>query len=128
MARIVRGVTLSLREQEFIEAGRAMGASTLWIVFRHVLPNVVGAIIVQATLDIAVAVLVESALSFLGVGIQPPDTSLGALTNLARPSVDTQWWLFYAPGVMIILIALTINFIGDGLRDAFDPRQTRQRR
>jgi glutathione transport system permease protein len=128
MARIVRGVTLSLREQEFIEAARAMGAGTLWIVFRHVLPNVVGAIIVQATLDIAVAILVESALSFLGVGIQPPDTSLGALTNLARPSVDTQWWLFYAPGVMIILIALSINFIGDGLRDAFDPRQTRQRR
>jgi peptide/nickel transport system permease protein len=128
MARIVRGVSLSLREQEFIEAARAMGAGTLWIVFRHVLPNVVGAIIVQATLDIAVAILVESALSFLGVGIQPPDTSLGALTNLARPSVDTQWWLFYAPGIMIILIALTINFIGDGLRDAFDPRQTRQRR
>ena len=128
MARIVRGVTLSLREQEFIEAARAMGAGTLWIVFRHVLPNVIGTIIVQATLDIAVAVLVESALSFLGVGIQPPDTSLGALTNLARPSVDTQWWLFYAPGIMIILIALTINFIGDGLRDAFDPRQTRQRR
>jgi peptide/nickel transport system permease protein len=128
MARIVRGVVLSLREQEFIEAARALGAGTLRIVFRHLLPNVIGAIIVQATLDIAVAILVESALSFLGVGVQPPDTSLGALTNLARPSVDTQWWLFYAPGVMIILIALTINFIGDGLRDAFDPRQTRQRR
>lgn len=127
-ARIVRGVVLSLREQEFIEAARAMGAGTLRIVFRHLLPNTVGAIIVQATLDVAVAILVESALSFLGVGIQPPDTSLGALTNLARPSVDTQWWLFYAPGVMIIMIALTINFIGDGLRDAFDPRQTRQRR
>jgi peptide/nickel transport system permease protein len=128
MARIVRGVVLSLREQEFIEAARAMGAGTLRIVFRHLLPNVIGTIIVQATLDIAGAILVESALSFLGLGVQPPDTSLGALTNLARPSVDTQWWLFYAPGVMIILIALTINFIGDGLRDAFDPRQTRQRR
>lgn len=128
MARIVRGVVLSLREQEFIEAARAMGAGTLRIVFRHLLPNVVGVLIVQATLDIAVAILVESALSFLGVGVQPPDTSLGALTNLARPSVDTQWWLFYAPGIMIILIALSINFIGDGLRDAFDPKQTRQRR
>jgi peptide/nickel transport system permease protein len=127
-ARIVRGVVLSLREQEFIEAARAMGAGTLRIVFRHLLPNVIGTIIVQATLDVAVAILTESALSFLGVGIQPPDISLGALTNLARPSVDTQWWLFYAPGVMIILIALTINFIGDGLRDAFDPRQTRERR
>jgi ABC-type dipeptide/oligopeptide/nickel transport system permease subunit len=128
MARIVRGVVLSLREQEFIEAARAMGAGTLRIVFRHLLPNVVGVIIVQATLDIAVAILVESALSFLGVGVQPPDTSLGALTNVARPSVETQWWLFYAPGIMIILIALSINFIGDGLRDAFDPKQTRQRR
>lgn len=127
-ARIVRGVVLSLREQEFIEAARAMGAGTLRIVFRHLLPNAIGAIIVQATLDVAVAILTESALSFLGVGIQPPDTSLGLLTNQARPQVETQWWLFYAPGVMIILIALTINFVGDGLRDAFDPRQTRQRR
>jgi len=127
-ARVVRGVVLSLREQEFVEAARALGASTPRIVFRHLLPNVTGTIIVQATLDIAGAILAEAALSFLGIGVQPPDTSLGVLTQEARTAVDTRPWLFYFPGLMIVLIALTANFIGDGLRDAFDPRQTRQRR
>jgi ABC-type dipeptide/oligopeptide/nickel transport system permease subunit len=127
-ARVVRGVVLSLREQEFVEAARALGAGTARIVFRHLLPNATGAIIVQATLDIAGAILGEAALSFLGLGVQPPDTSLGLLVNQARPAIDTRPWLFYWPGVMIILIALSINFVGDGLRDAFDPRQTRQRR
>jgi len=127
-ARQVRGVVLGLREQEFVEAARAMGAGTWRIVFRHLLPNATGTILVQATLDIAGAILGEAALSFLGLGVQAPDTSLGLLINQARTSVDTLPWLFYLPGVVIILIALTINFIGDGLRDAFDPRQTRQRR
>lgn len=127
-ARQVRGVVLGLREQEFIEAARAMGAGTWRIVFRHLLPNATGTIVVQATLDIAGAILAEAALSFLGLGVQAPDTSLGNLINQAKNSVDTLPWLFYLPGVVIILIALTINFIGDGLRDAFDPRQTRQRR
>jgi peptide/nickel transport system permease protein len=127
-ARVVRGVVLSLREMEFIEAARALGAGPVRIVFRHLLPNATGAIIVQATLNIAVAILAEAALSFLGLGVQTPDTSLGLLVNQARQAVETRPWLFYWPGVMIILIALTISFIGDGLRDAFDPRQTRQRR
>jgi peptide/nickel transport system permease protein len=127
-ARVVRGVVLSLREQEFVEAARAAGAGTGRIVFRHLLPNATGAIIVQGTLDVANAILAEAALSFLGLGVQAPDTSLGLLVNEARGAVETRPWLFYWPGVMIILIALTINFIGDGLRDAFDPRQTRQRR
>jgi len=127
-ARVVRGVVLSLREQEFVEAARALGASTPRIVFRHLLPNVTGTIIVQATLDIAGAILAEAALSFLGIGVQAPDTSLGVLANEARSAVETRPWLFYFPGLMIILIALTANFIGDGMRDAFDPRQTRQRR
>jgi len=127
-ARVVRGVVLSLREQEFIEAARALGAGTVRIVFRHLLPNATGAIIVQITLNIAAAILAEAGLSFLGLGVQAPDTSLGLLVNQARLAVDTRPWLFYWPGVMIILIALTINFVGDGLRDAFDPRQTRQRR
>lgn len=127
-ARQVRGVVLGLREQEFVEAARAMGAGTWRIVFRHLLPNATGTILVQATLDIAAAILLEAALSFLGLGVQAPDTSLGQLIGQARNSVDTLPWLFYLPGVVIILIALTINFIGDGLRDAFDPRQTRQRR
>jgi ABC-type dipeptide/oligopeptide/nickel transport system permease subunit len=127
-ARLVRGQVLSLRQQEFVEAARALGASDLRIIFRHLLPNVTGVIIVQATLDIAGAILAEAGLSFIGLGIQSPDTSLGLLTNQAREAVDTRPWLFYFPGAMIIMIALTINFIGDGLRDALDPRQTRQRR
>jgi peptide/nickel transport system permease protein len=127
-ARVVRGVVLSLREQEFIEAARALGGSTVRIVVRHLLPNVTGAIIVQATLDVAGAILGEAGLSFVGIGVQPPDISLGVLANQARTAVDTRPWLFYFPGLVIIIIALTANFIGDGLRDAFDPRQTRQRR
>jgi peptide/nickel transport system permease protein len=127
-ARVVRGVVLSLRNQEFIEAARALGASDLRIIFRHLLPNVTGVIIVQGTLDIAGAILGEAALSFVGLGIQNPDTSLGKLANDARDALGTRDWLFYFPGLMIIVIALSINFIGDGLRDALDPRQTRQRR
>jgi glutathione transport system permease protein len=127
-ARIVRSVVLSLREMEFVEASKALGAGPLRVVFRHLLPNATGAIIVQATLNIATAILAEAALSFVGLGVQPPDTSLGLLVNQARSAVETRPWLFYWPGVMIIAIALTISFIGDGLRDAFDPRQTRQRR
>jgi ABC-type dipeptide/oligopeptide/nickel transport system permease subunit len=127
-ARVVRGVVLSLREQEFVEAARALGASDARIVFRHLLPNVTGPIIVQATLDIAFAILGEAALSFVGLGVQTPDTSLGLLANGAKDALDTRPWLFYFPGLMIIVIALCINFIGDGLRDALDPRQTRQRR
>jgi len=127
-ARQVRSVVLGLREMEFVEAAKAMGAGPVRIVFRHLLPNATGTIVVQATLDVAGAILGEAALSFLGLGVQPPDTSLGNLIGSARSSIDTLPWLFYLPGVVIIIIALTINFIGDGLRDAFDPRQTRQRR
>jgi len=127
-ARVVRGVVLSLREQEFIEAARAVGAGPTRIVLRHLLPNAAGVIIVQATLDIAAAILGEAGLSFLGLGVQAPDTSLGLLVNQAIIAVETRPWLFYLPGVVIILIALGVNFVGDGLRDALDPRQTRQRR
>lgn len=126
-ARVVRGVVLSLREQEFIEAARAMGASNTRIVLRHLIPNTTGVIIVAGTLLIATAILVEAALSFLGFGIQAPDTSLGLLVNQNRTTVFTRPWLFYPSGIFIILIALTANFIGDGLRDALDPRQTRVR-
>jgi peptide/nickel transport system permease protein len=126
-ARVVRGVVLSLREQEFIEAARAMGASNSRIVLRHLIPNTTGVIIVAGTLLIATAILVEAALSFLGFGISAPDTSLGLIVNQARTAVFTRPWLFYPPGLFIILIALTANFIGDGLRDALDPRQTRVR-
>ena len=126
-ARVVRGVVLSLREQEFIEAARALGGGTVRIVFRHLLPNATGVIMVLLTLNIANAILAEAALSFIGVGVQPPDTSLGLLANEARDAVQTRPWLFYIPGLVIIILALTVNFIGDGLRDAFDPRQQRKR-
>jgi peptide/nickel transport system permease protein len=128
VARVVRGVVLSLREREFIEAARALGASNLRIMFRHLLPNTLPVVIVNATLLIAAGILLETALSFVGFGIQSPDTSLGLLITQEKGAVDTRPWLFYFPGVFIILIALTVNFIGDGLRDALDPRQTRERR
>jgi len=127
IARVVRGVILSLREKEFIEAGHALGASNFRIIFRHVLPNCVGPIIVNTTLVVAGAILTESALSFLGFGIQLPTQSWG---NLLTNSVDTQeqwWWLTLFPGMAIFLTVLAINFIGDGLRDALDPKQQRNR-
>ena len=128
VARVVRGVVLSLREREFVEAARALGASNTRIMFRHLLPNTLAVIIVNATLLVAAGILAETALSYLGFGVRSPDTSLGLLISIAQGAVDTRPWLFYFPGIFIILIALTVNFIGDGLRDALDPRQTRQRR
>jgi peptide/nickel transport system permease protein len=127
-SRVVRGLVLSLREQEFIEASRAMGASDSRIIFKHLLPNAFGVIIVDATLIIAGAILVEAALSFLGFGITIPDTSLGLQIQNAQQFVFTHPWVFYAPGVFIIAIVLFINFIGDGLRDALDPKQQMLRR
>jgi ABC-type dipeptide/oligopeptide/nickel transport system permease subunit len=128
VSRVVRGVVLSLREREFVEAARALGASNTRIMFRHLLPNTLPVVIVNATLLIAAGILLETALSFVGFGIQAPDTSLGLLITNEKGAVDTRPWLFYFPGAFIILIALTVNFIGDGLRDALDPRQTRERR
>ena len=127
IARVVRGVFLSLREKEFVEAARALGASDSRIIFRHLLPNATGAIIVNATVTVAVAILTETALSYIGVGIHPPDTSLGLLVSTGQQAATTRPWLFYFPGLIIVIIALTVNFIGDGLRDAFDPTQTRVR-
>jgi ABC-type dipeptide/oligopeptide/nickel transport system permease subunit len=127
IARVVRGQFLSLREKEFVEAAKALGASDARIMFRHLLPNATGSIIVNATVTVAVAILLETALSFLGLGIQPPDTSLGSLISEGQQAASTRPWLFWFPGIFIVIIALTVNFIGDGLRDAFDPTQTRVR-
>jgi ABC-type dipeptide/oligopeptide/nickel transport system permease subunit len=127
IARVVRGTFLSLREKEFVEAARALGASDTRIMFRHLLPNATGSIIVNATVTVAVAILTETALSYLGLGIKPPDTSLGLLISTGQQAATTRPWLFYFPGLIIVIIALTINFVGDGLRDAFDPTQTRVR-
>ncbi|MGV8970563.1 MAG: ABC transporter permease [Microbacteriaceae bacterium] len=125
LARLVRGEFLSLREREFVDAARVAGASNGHIIFRHILPNTLGVVIVTLSLTMSGAILLEAALSFLGVGIKFPDVSLGQLLNEYQGAFATRPWLFWWPGVFIILIALAINFIGDGLRDAFDPRQRR---
>ncbi len=122
-SRVVRGIILSLREQEFVEAARALGASDRRIIGRHLIPNSIGVIIVDATLWIAVAILIEATLSFIGFGITIPDTSLGLLIQNAQTLIFTRPELFYIPGVFLIIICLSINFIGDGLRDALDPKQ-----
>ncbi|MDZ4046069.1 MAG: ABC transporter permease [Rhodoglobus sp.] len=125
LARLVRGEFLSLREREFVDAARVAGARDSRIIFRHILPNAIGVIIVNSTLLMASAILIETGLSFLGYGVQAPDTSLGKIISENQVAFATRPWLFWWPGVFIIAIALCINFIGDGLRDAFDPRQRR---
>ena len=126
-ARIVRGTFLSLREKEFVEAAKASGASDARIMVRHMLPNAVGPIIVTSTLIVAAAILTEAALSFLGFGIQPPTPALGVLIDDGRSEGLKFWWMVTFPGLVIVFIALCINFIGDGLRDALDPTQRRLR-
>lgn len=123
LARIVRGIFLSLREKEYVEAAKALGSRDSRIIIRHMLPNTLGPIIVNATLLIATAILVEAALSFLGFGIQPPHPSLDSLIDDGQGEGFEKWWLVTFPGLVIVLIALCINFIGDGLRDALDPRR-----
>ena len=107
-------------------AARIAGAGPIRIIFRHLLPNAAGPIIVAATVLSATAVLSETALSYLGFGVQPPDTSLGLLINSAQGAVSTRPWIFYFPGFFMIMIALCMSFIGDGLRAAIDPRQQRK--
>lgn len=126
MARLVRGEFLTLREREFVDAARVAGASSSRIIFRHILPNALGVVIVSATLLMAAAIILEAVLSFLGFGILPPDVSLGQIVNEYQASFATRPWLFWFPAVFVVAIALCINFIGDGLRDAFDPRQRRR--
>jgi len=126
LARLVRAQFLSLREMEFVDAARVAGASNLRIAFKHILPNAIGQIIVSITLIMAGAILTETALSYLGFGVVPPDVSLGLLISQYESAFTTRPWLFWCPGFFIISIALCVNFIGDGLRDAFDPRQRRR--
>lgn len=120
-ARIVRASFISLREQGFVEAARAMGAKDSRIILRHLLPNSMGPIIVNGTLTVAYAILLESTLSFLGLGIQPPSVSLGLLVAQGEGSATTQWWLFAFPALVVVMLVMAVNFVGDGLRDAFDP-------
>jgi ABC-type dipeptide/oligopeptide/nickel transport system permease subunit len=121
-ARIVRGLVLSLREREFVEAARALGASNLRIMFREILPNLVAPIIVYATLQIPLNILIEAALSFLGVGVRPPTASWGQMIAAATPTFNTAWWYMVYPGAALLLTVLAFNLLGDGLRDALNPR------
>ena len=123
-ARIVRAQFLSLRHREFVQAARLAGASDFRLIWRHILPNSVGPIIVNATLTVSRAILTESGLSFIGFGVKPPTPALGQLIALGRGSMQTQWWLVTFPGVMIVVICLAINYVGDGMRDALDARQS----
>jgi peptide/nickel transport system permease protein len=122
IARIVRGQVLSLREKDFIQAARSLGASNSRIIFREILPNLVAPIIVYATLIIPQNILFEAALSFLGVGVQPPQASWGAMLADATSIFDTAWWYMVFPGVALLLTVLAFNLVGDGLQDALHPK------
>lgn len=122
MARIVRSAVISIKDLEYIESARASGASDLRIVFKYILKNSASPIMVQATFNFALAILDEAALSFLGVGIMPPAPSLGAMVTDARTYMVVAPWMILAPGIMIILAVLSLNLLGDGLRDLLDPR------
>jgi peptide/nickel transport system permease protein len=123
--RIVRGLVLSLREREFVDASRALGASDLRIMFREILPNLAAPIIVYASLQIPTNILLEAALSFLGVGIRPPTSSWGQMIAQATPIFNTAWWFMTFPGIALLVTVLAFNLLGDGLRDALNPRTAR---
>jgi peptide/nickel transport system permease protein len=125
IARIVRGQVLSLREKEFVESARSLGASNRRIIFREILPNLVAPIIVYATLIIPQNILFEAALSFLGVGVQPPNPSWGAMLADATTIFDSAWWYMVFPGVALLLTVLAFNLVGDGLQDALAPKAAR---
>ena len=125
LARIVRANVLSLKELDYISASRALGVSDARIIFKHLLPNTIAPIIVSATLGVSGAILSEAYVSFLGVGVQNPTASWGNMLDSAVKYIQTAPWLWFFPGLLILLTVLCINFIGDGLRDALDPRSTR---
>ena len=125
IARIVRGLVLSLREREFVQASRALGASNAHIMFREIFPNLLAPIIVYATLLIPLNILLEAGLSFLGVGIRPPTASWGQMIASATPIFNTAWWYMTFPGLALLLTVLAFNLLGDGLQDALNPRTAR---
>ncbi|MGH3487977.1 MAG: ABC transporter permease [Actinopolymorphaceae bacterium] len=120
--RVARGPTLAVREADYVRAGRVLGFSFVRIVFRHVLPNVSAPIVVQLALALSWAIMTESALSFLGLGTQPPDPSLGAMVSESRTLVTSAWWVFAFPAAAIVVAVLGLNLLGDGLRSALDPK------
>ena len=122
MARVIRGQVLSLRNSEFIEAARAMGVPSGAILRRHIIPNVLGVAVVYMTLIIPEVILVESFLGFLGLGVQEPNTSLGVLISEGSNKIEQKPWFTYGPGLFLVLLLMSLNFVGDGLRDAVDPK------
>jgi peptide/nickel transport system permease protein len=127
-ARVVRGLTFSLREREFVNAAKFMGVPAWRIILRHILPNMASLLIIDATINVGIAVLTETGLSYFGFGVQPPDVSLGTLIRDGTQSALTTPWLFLPAGLLLIVSVLAVNFVGDGLRDALDPGSTRGRR
>lgn len=122
IARLVRAEFLSLREREFVLSARALGASDIRIIFRHILPNAMAPIIISATLGVAGAILTESALSFLGIGVQPPTPSWGNILTAGKDNIEIAWWLSLFPGLAILITVLGYNLLGEGIRDSLDPR------
>ena len=123
MARIVRGQTISLKEKEFIETSKALGQSNFMIIWKHIIPNLAGPIVVYITLMVPSVIILESFLSFLGLGVQEPLTSWGVLISEGSREMETAWWLLIFPGIFMTITLASLNFIGDGLRDAIDPKE-----
>ena len=122
ITRLVRADFISLRERDFVQAARAVGAGDLRIIFRHILPNAMASVLVAATLGVAGAILTESALSFLGIGVQPPTPSWGNILTAGKNNIDIAWWLSLYPGLAILITVLGYNLLGEGIRDSLDPR------
>jgi len=122
VSRLVRAEFLSLKEREFVLAARALGASDFRIIFKHILPNAMSPVLISAVLGIAGAVLVESALSFLGIGVQPPTASWGNILTIGKDNIEIAWWISVFPGLAIFVTVLAYNLLGEGIRDSIDPR------
>jgi peptide/nickel transport system permease protein len=122
MARLIRAEILSVKERDYVLAARALGASHARIIWRHIIPNAMAPVLVAATLGVAAAILTESALSFLGIGVQPPTPSWGNILTAGKDSIEVAWWLSFYPGMAILITVLGYNLLGEGIRDAIDPR------
>jgi peptide/nickel transport system permease protein len=122
VARLVRAEFFTLKERDFVYAAKALGVSNLRLMFRHILPNALSPVFVAATFGIAGAILTESGLSFLGLGIQPPEPSWGNILTSGKDNIEVAWWLSLFPGLAILITVLSYNLVGEGLRDALDPR------
>ena len=124
--RLIRGQVLSVKENTYVEAAKALGANDLWIIFRHILPNCLSPVIVQGTMDIGNAILTAASLSFIGLGAQPPLPEWGAMITIGRNYIQQYWWMATFPGLAILLTVIGFNLFGDGLRDSLDPRLSKK--